>query len=530
HGTISTASAQVSLEYAGKYLIAWYGLPACFAVQEDLTLVIVPGSCHEVPRPPVLFTVYTIGSGGVAFQAENGKFLTISSDRDRQGNRLIKATAVQPGPNETFILDGNHYQSQANPTWYLLIGYGVHTVFNPLSAGPLLTGDLARGNLDASRDFFRQVPDLKTIQTQKTCVKCNLSQVIFPKAADLSGVDFSGANFSQATLDQANLAGATLSNVNFSGATLAGVDFSNLNLTGAVFSQMNLTGQVLTGAILDGAHFEGATLTNADLTYVHASGAIFSQAHLEADQVHGVAAAAVNHAYLANAKFDGANLSYADFSFAMLNGPTATVANATLTGSTWVGANLSGLDLSTMATAVGINLENANLANTTLKNANLSYNLFEAQGTTTVVGAKLDTTYLCGCTLDSTNLTCADLANAYILNAPQTNPDGNGTPASCAATVITNVKTDSVHTTTPPVTCDTTCPDGTRGPCANDQWKYRQTGPAQCCVAPKGGPPCPPRKREGAPCTKDCDCHSARCTSGACAPDSSNATPARRLP
>jgi uncharacterized protein YjbI with pentapeptide repeats len=102
--------------------------------------------------------------------------------------------------------------------------------------------------------------------------------------ADLSGlslvqVDFTGAvmrdanlqhaDFSQATLDQADLSGANLSNAQMIqvsarhaklvGAKLAHADFTQADLTGADLSKANLSGATFTQATLDQANFAGAT-------------------------------------------------------------------------------------------------------------------------------------------------------------------------------------------------------------------------------------------------------------------------------
>ncbi len=345
--------------------------------------------------------------------------------------------------------------------------------------------------------------------------------------------DWRWLDLSSADIDHRTDIGACLTLLkgkDFSEAKMANVNFSDpdpnkaTDLGNTKWNSADLTGATFTGSKLDGADFTGATLTAAVLDYIQAKGTIFTGAHLMADQVNGKVGAHLDFAYLEDVRFDGADLSYAYFAYATLTGPNVTLSKATLTGSDWQNANLSGIDL-TGLTAYGANLTGANLANTTLKNTALSYNTFNATGTSTLAPAELVHAYFCGATLDATVLTCADLTNAYILGKQQQviGPDGKET--SCDATTITTTptgqyspKTDGVST--PKVTCSTLCPDGTNGPCTTQaQWQFRDTGPIQCCVTTQGGAACPPRKRAGKPCTSDCDCHSKNCSAGVCADD-----------
>lgn len=302
---------------------------------------------------------------------------------------------------------------------------------------------------------------------------------------------------------------------NYSRALMAGVDLSNLQFpAGSIW-----TGAQLPGSILDGANFSGAQMGNANLSYAHASGTIFTGAHFEADQVKGIEAAKLNHAYLADAQFNNAVLSYADLSYVNLNGPKATLANATLTGTIFTGANLSGMHLESVSAAQGVNFIGANLGNANLKNLNATFNVFIAQNTRTIMGSKFDSAYLCGATIDSTTLTCADLSNAFVLSSPQNYAPPGGTAVSCGATVYVSAITDNVNSKD--TTCSTTCPDGGLGPCTTRaRWNFRDTAPIQCCVRKDTDPPCPNRKKDGATCTQPCDCKSQKCSDGICAPTS----------
>ncbi|MFO1432003.1 MAG: pentapeptide repeat-containing protein [Candidatus Competibacteraceae bacterium] len=339
-------------------------------------------------------------------------------------------------------------------------------------------------------------------------------------SADWRWLDLTGAKIDDACRKQ-------LGGKDFSGAKLAYVDLSlsdpqaGVDLTKTQWNTADLTGATFTGAILDGADFTGAMLIAANLTYIQAKGTIFTGAQLKADQINGKPGATADFAHLEDVKFDSADLSYASFGYVTLTGPKVVLGKATLTGSHWENANLSGVDL-TGLTALGADFSGTNLANTSLKNTNLAYNAFKATGTTTLTPAELVKAYFCGATLDATVLTCADLTNAYSLNASQTVTGPDGQQTTCDATIITTDPNGQYTTKTEGVAnkCNTICPDGSTGPCKiQAQWQFRNTGPKVCCVRKRGDPPCPPVKKAGKPCTSDCDCHSKKCSNGVCADD-----------
>jgi hypothetical protein len=100
--------------------------------------------------------------------------------------------------------------------------------------------------------------------------------------ADFSDADLSGANLSDAYLNNANLSDANLSGANFSNAYLSGANLSDAYLSGANLSDANFSGANLSGAILIGANLSGANLSGADL-----SGAILSDAYLSGANLSG---------------------------------------------------------------------------------------------------------------------------------------------------------------------------------------------------------------------------------------------------
>jgi uncharacterized protein YjbI with pentapeptide repeats len=126
-------------------------------------------------------------------------------------------------------------------------------------------------------------------------------------AADLAGLDFSGA-----TLDGVLFDGADLQGCNFTGASLKGAQLGRANLARAVFDGANLEGADLTAAKLTGASFRGAGLEGADLSEVSAVDAIFRGAKGDRPSFAG--------GDFTRADFTEASLPSADFTAATIDG------------------------------------------------------------------------------------------------------------------------------------------------------------------------------------------------------------------
>lgn len=149
---------------------------------------------------------------------------------------------------------------------------------------------------------------------------------------DLTGGNFSGADFRSAILTLANLTGADLSVGNFEGADFTyailtgaigtGADFVNANfynarLVNVQLNRANLRKADLRGAVLDGAElnqvdFSGAYMGGTKLASASLVGAKLNEAFLDDAELHD--------ADLRGAVFAGAILSGADFSGAKLDG------------------------------------------------------------------------------------------------------------------------------------------------------------------------------------------------------------------
>lgn len=106
-------------------------------------------------------------------------------------------------------------------------------------------------------------------------------------AADLSGMDWRNANFSDALLEGVNFAGANLSGANFSGAVLARAKLNNSNMSQAQFVGANLGAADLTACSAPGADFTKAKMADANLTLADLSNTNLTDCDLLSVRLHG---------------------------------------------------------------------------------------------------------------------------------------------------------------------------------------------------------------------------------------------------
>lgn len=153
--------------------------------------------------------------------------------------------------------------------------------------------------------------------------------------ANLNGLKFSGADFQAASLKGANLAWANLTDAKLVNANLARANFfrarlSHANLQranladvslGADFRDASLDDANLRGAKFFGADFRGAYLVNANLTGANLSEANFARAFLRGANLSGAYLGADFYlAFLGDANLTGANLADANLTGAILTG------------------------------------------------------------------------------------------------------------------------------------------------------------------------------------------------------------------
>lgn len=91
---------------------------------------------------------------------------------------------------------------------------------------------------------------------------------VFPDLydSDLSGADFSNANFVRADLSFANLSAADLSQADLTDANLSQSDLSGANLSGTSLFDANLSGANLDGTVFTDAIIGMTTFANVDLS------------------------------------------------------------------------------------------------------------------------------------------------------------------------------------------------------------------------------------------------------------------------
>ncbi|MBE9198952.1 MULTISPECIES: pentapeptide repeat-containing protein [unclassified Nodularia (in: cyanobacteria)] len=140
--------------------------------------------------------------------------------------------------------------------------------------------------------------------------------------ADLTGANFNRTNLTKAILVGADLIGANLTEANLTEAELEGANFSEANLKNAIFSRALLRGAILKKADLTKAHlaeadFTHANLKEADLTEARLGGANFTRANLSSacfrradfDQFCYIGIGLIGRAILTEAKIFNADFS-----------------------------------------------------------------------------------------------------------------------------------------------------------------------------------------------------------------------------
>lgn len=150
------------------------------------------------------------------------------------------------------------------------------------------------------------------------------------QGADLSDLDLSGENLTDAMLRGAHLARSTLIGADLRGANLSGALLTATDLRGADLSRAFLGGAFLGYALLreadlSGAYLRGAELHESDLSEAHFNGADLSGAFLS-DVV-------LRKADLRQANLQGTELCETDLSGALLQG--ASMHGAVLAEVTW---------------------------------------------------------------------------------------------------------------------------------------------------------------------------------------------------
>jgi hypothetical protein len=138
----------------------------------------------------------------------------------------------------------------------------------------------------------------------------------------LSGIDFSdrdltGVNLHELDLTDADFYGATLSQANLKMATLTGCDLADVTAVGVDLYKVDLQGSFMTGANLSNAYLNESQMGGADLRGANLSGAKLEAAVLVGCDLSG---ADLSDAILDGADVTDSNLSRSDIDRASLFG------------------------------------------------------------------------------------------------------------------------------------------------------------------------------------------------------------------
>ena len=180
---------------------------------------------------------------------------------------------------------------------------------------------------------------------KKTCVLgpgADCRGVVHPWGVEHHG-NLRKAKFTNADLRGADFRGADLRRADFRGAKLGYLDLRDANLSGARFDVAPSNGKRANGMnppstaclpACNGAYLARAELQGANVTGANFSGAILWQADLGGAEAYGAnfSWANLGAAYLAGTDFTNANLNNATFSGAYWNNTTCPNGSVTSTG------------------------------------------------------------------------------------------------------------------------------------------------------------------------------------------------------
>lgn len=333
------------------------------------------------PAPSQRFNAYGDRSTGFWLQADNGKYVTYSSDG-------YSATEERSGEPALFVLI-----SSGSAVRLVEQASGMDYDVN-MSGGSV--GRVSTTNPPPTTLFHQLsvTPGLEQIQQDLVIHSADLSWADL-SSADLSNIDFSGSNLTGANLTGCNLSGASmtgeetiLTNAVFANARMKSAIMPNVNASGADFRNA-----VMKYAVLSDANLRGSNFTGADLSSASAEGADWTGAYMTNANLHGTI---LIGSVLANANLTKANLTQ------------ASVDRLRIPGATLQGAKLDKLDLSTAEFDCHTDFKGASMQKVRLNNCTLRGVTFDSADLT---GSVLD-----GCDLTNANFSDANLTNALLRN------------------------------------------------------------------------------------------------------------------
>jgi uncharacterized protein YjbI with pentapeptide repeats len=245
----------------------------------------------------------------------------------------------------------------------------------------------------------RMKVDNNTTKIKQNTMKLKMTKKC--KHCSLIGADLTGLNLSKNDLTDANLTGANLEGVDMRGATLYKALFTGANLKGANLQEAHMSEAVFTGANLKGANLQKAHMSEAVFKKANLSGANLKDTIHTGSGPKNSANCMEDEKHKWSVCWNGVNFEDANLSNAKLNKAGMKFAN--LSGANLAMADLRGADLEYIK-ADGINLSNAKMQDVKLSRADLTG--------ANIAGANLE-----GVTwspFDKINLTRANLTGASL--------------------------------------------------------------------------------------------------------------------
>lgn len=169
------------------------------------------------------------------------------------------------------------------------------------------------------------------VEKRKGGERASFSGMHFYEEFDMSGMDLSFVDFTDAYLYGANLSGSDLTSADFSGACMSeanlnGAKIDNVNFNKAYMRCATLTGAKINHSLFDGANLNEAHLSGATIFYTHMEGTRMARAVITDASLYVVHMGGAN---LENASFEGSKLGHVEMRMANIQSANFTSAGIT---------------------------------------------------------------------------------------------------------------------------------------------------------------------------------------------------------
>jgi uncharacterized protein YjbI with pentapeptide repeats len=254
-----------------------------------------------------------------------------------------------------------------------------------------------------------QAPAFRMQGTDRDVLRREMQVAISKGIIYFSGVNFTGADFSQLDLRGANFSDAWLENANFSGSNL-----SNANLSGAVIAHADFT-----DAIAIGTNFCGANLGKASLKNAVFDNALFVSSNLESIHVENTSMRGVNlaKASLHKVVWESLDLSGAKLAnqiFNKIDCKSTVFDECDLRSAIFIECDLAGVQMQA-ANISGATFHNSNLEKANLSRSEASKSMF-VEGSS-LKGAKIVKANFAGANVGGINFEFCDLVGSCFDNS-----------------------------------------------------------------------------------------------------------------